>query len=191
MPELSPLAREKLAKIGEATQEERLEWKYVPKGQQLAASYLRGEVNIESELTNYEAGARSYVIKGLQETLLTNIVLPKDEHTKQRNRKAMEGIYILKENKGEVGRIFGELEEGLFKPYEQTKLQAYTQVKSNFEMKIQQTLQQQLGTLSSRVKIDVERQPQFQEELRKALAQLDSQYADALNKRKQEIKSIT
>lgn len=189
MPELSQLAREKLAKIGEPTQEEKLEWKSVPKGQQLAASYLKGEVNIESELASYEDDARSYVIKGLQETLLANIVLPKDELAKQKSRKAMEGIYALKANKGDVGRIFGEIEEGLFKPYEQIRQQVYGQVKSNFEKKLQQT-QQQLRALGVRAKIDVEKQPQFHEELAKALASIESQYENALHERKQEIKNI-
>ena len=35
------IAMEKVAKLGEATEEERLRWKYVPEGEKLAASYLK------------------------------------------------------------------------------------------------------------------------------------------------------
>ncbi len=40
------------------------------------------------------------------------------------------------------------------------------------------------------IKIDVERQPQFQEEWRKLLTQLDSQYLMLLNEYKQELSAI-
>jgi hypothetical protein len=50
-------------------------------------------------------------------------------------------------------------------------------------------MQQQLGTTVG-LNIDIERQPQFQEEWRKLLAQLDSQYISLLNEYKQELSAI-
>ena len=50
-------------------------------------------------------------------------------------------------------------------------------------------MQQQLGTLAG-IKVDVERQPQFQEEWRRALVQLDSQYYQLLNEYKAELSAI-
>ena len=50
-------------------------------------------------------------------------------------------------------------------------------------------VQQQLGSLM-RVRIDIERQPQFQEEWRKVQTQLDSQYLKLLNEYKQELLAI-
>ena len=50
-------------------------------------------------------------------------------------------------------------------------------------------VQQQLGSLM-RVKIDVEKQPQFQEEWRKIQTQLDSQYFKLLDEYKEELSSI-
>jgi hypothetical protein len=35
------IAMEKVEKLSEATDEERLEWKYVPEGEKLAAKYLK------------------------------------------------------------------------------------------------------------------------------------------------------
>ena len=35
------IAMEKIEKLGEPTEEERLKWKYVPQGEELAARYLK------------------------------------------------------------------------------------------------------------------------------------------------------
>ena len=61
---------------------------------------------------------------------------------------------------------------------------------AEFAAKVQQALQQQLG-LAVGVRIDIERQPQFQEEWRRVQAQLDSQYLKLLDEYKQELLAIT
>jgi len=63
-------------------------------------------------------------------------------------------------------------------------------LKADFEAKLKQALQQQGGSYLG-AKIDVERQPQFQEEWRKAQAQLDSQYLALLSEYKQELSAIS
>jgi len=84
-----------------------------------------------------------------------------------------------------IRRIFNHyVEQG-----EQQRKQAYEKLKIEFEAMAQQAVQQQLG-LPTRVKIDVERQPQFQEEWRKIQAQLDSQYLKLLDEYKQELSGI-
>jgi len=72
---------------------------------------------------------------------------------------------------------------------EQQKKQAYESLKAEFEAKMQQAVQQQLGSLMG-VKIDVEKQPQFQEEWRRMQTQLDSQYLKLLDEYKQELSGI-
>jgi hypothetical protein len=47
------IAMEKLAQLGEITEEERLKWKYVPEGAKLAAGYLGGDCNLIPELGKY------------------------------------------------------------------------------------------------------------------------------------------
>ena len=44
------IAMEKVAKLGEATEEERLRWKHVPDGEKLAARYLKQNLNLLSDL---------------------------------------------------------------------------------------------------------------------------------------------
>jgi len=57
------------------------------------------------------------------------------------------------------------------------------------EAKIQQALQQQTG-MPSGIKIDVEKQPQFQEEWRKLQGQMDAPYLTHLVEYKQELANI-
>jgi hypothetical protein len=73
---------------------------------------------------------------------------------------------------------------------EQQRQQAYEALKTEFEAKVQQAMQQQLGLLAG-VKIDVERQPQLQEECRKIQTQLELQYNKLLDEYKQELLAIS
>ena len=55
------IAMEKVEKIGEATNEERLKWKYTPEGEKLAAKYLKRDCNLAVELDKYEKDIAGYV----------------------------------------------------------------------------------------------------------------------------------
>ena len=186
------IAEEKLAQIGEATEEERLKWQYVPEGEKLGGKYIKENVNLVVELEPYEAKARKYIVEGAGDILIRNINLPKDDIAKRNNRRVMDGLKTLKSDKvsvenvySKIRRIFGHYEqEG-----EQQRRQAYQTLKADFEAKVQQALAQQLGTVAG-FKVDVEKQPQFQEEWRRVQAQLDSQYIRLLDEYKQELRAI-
>jgi len=172
------IAMEKVEKLEKATDEERLEWKYVPEGEKLAASYLKEDCNLAVELGRYDEEARRYVVKGAGDILVRNIKLLKDDIAKRNNRRAMEGLKSLKTDKVAVENVYSKLRQ-LFSHYveqgEQQRKQAYETLKTEFEVKAQQAMQQQLG-VNTGIKIDVEKQPQFQEEWRQMQTRLDSQY---------------
>ena len=186
------IALEKVEKLGEATDEERLRWKYVPEGEKLAARYLKQNLNLVAELGKYEEEVLRYIKEGATDILLRNINLPKNDLARKNNKKAMEGLKTLKKDKIGVENIFSKM-RNIFNHYteqgEQQRRQVYTQLKAEFEAKVQQAIQQQLGSMVG-IKIDVERQPQFQEEWNKLLVQLDSQYLLLLNQYKQELSAI-
>ena len=73
---------------------------------------------------------------------------------------------------------------------EPQRRQAYEQLKTEFTAKVQEAVKQQMGTAAANVKIDIENQPQFQEEWRRMQSQLDSQYISLLNEYKQELAAI-
>jgi len=187
------IAMAKAAEIGEASEEERLRWKYVPEGERLAARYLKQDCNLLTELGQYQEAVKQYVVEGAGEVLVRNLNLPQDDLAKKNNSRAMAGLKILKSDKVSVENVFSKIRH-VFNHYveqgEQQRKQAYQSVKAEFEAKLKQAMQQQFGSLAG-VKIDVERQPQFQEEWRKVQAQLDSQYLTLLNEYKQELLTIS
>ncbi len=185
-------AMERVGKIEKASEEELLRWKYVPEGQRLAVKYLKDECNLTVELGKYGDEAKHFIVEGAEEVLLRNINLPANDFARKSNKKAMEAIKALKRDKAGVENVYSKIRR-IFAHYEQEgeqqRRQAYEMLKQDFQAKIQQAIQQQ-GGLPVGAKINVENQPQFQQEWRMVLTQLDSQYQKLLEEYKQEITSI-
>ncbi len=186
------IAMEKTEKLGEVTEEERLKWKYVPEGEKLAAKYLKQGLNLVAELSQYEENAKKHIIEGAGDILIRNINLPTNDFARKNNRKVMDGLKTLKSDKVGVENVYSRIRH-IFDHYieqgEQQRKQAYESLKAEFEARIQQAMTQQLGSFAG-LKIDVERQPQFQEEWHKLQTQLDSQYIKILDEYKQELSAI-
>jgi len=186
------IAMEKVAKLGTPTEEERLKWKHVPAGEQLAIRYLKEDYNLVAELSQYQPNIRKYVVKGAADILIRNIDLPRHEAARKNNKRAMDGLKILKNDKVGVENVYSRIRQ-LFKHYaeqgEQQRRQAYQSLKTELEAKLQQAMQQQMDTLPG-TRIDVEKQPQFQQEWRKIQTQFDSQYLTLLSEYKRELSSI-
>jgi len=187
------IAMEKVEKLGEVTDEERLRWKNVPEGEKLAARYLKQNLNLLSEMGKFDEGAKKYVIEGAQYVLIRNIEMPRNDYLRKKNKRVMDGVKLLKNDKVSVENVFSRMRR-IFDHYveqgEQQRKQAYESLKADVEAKIQQAVQQQTGS-SANMKINVENQPQFQEEWRRMLAQLDMQYTSVLNEYKRELAAIS
>lgn len=187
------IAMEKIEKIGEPTDEERLEWRYLPEGEKLAARYLKNDADLPSEINKYDKKAAKYVTRGISSILIKNINMPKDEAGKKTNKLAMDGIKAIKTDKSHTEAILNQIRH-IFDHYaeqgEQQRKQAYETLKADFQVKLEHALRQQMGGNIAGVRIDVEKQPQFQEEWRKLKVQLDSQYLRLLEEYKQELNSL-
>ncbi|NOQ17642.1 MAG: hypothetical protein GQ507_00170 [Dehalococcoidales bacterium] len=187
------IAIEKVAGLGEATEEERLRWKYVPEGSRLAARYIAEDCNLVLELGKYDEKIKEYIIEGLSDILIRNISLPDSDLVKKRNRRAMDGLKAVKKNQVGLENVYSKIRR-IFDHYqdmgEQQRNQAYLSLKTEFEAQVRQALQQQMGSLAG-MQIDVEKQPQFQTEWRRRLAQLDSEYLKLLGELRQELAAIS
>jgi hypothetical protein len=187
------IAMEKIEKLGEPTEEERLEWKYVPEGEKLAAKYLKQEAELLPELNKYDKKALKYVLKGLNSVLIKNIILPENEAAKRTSKLAIDGIKAIKTDKLRVEAVINQIRH-LFNHYaengEKQRKQAYNALKKDFQTKLEQALRQQMGSNAANFRIDVEMQPQFQEEWRRLKSQLDGQYLQLLDEYKQELEAL-
>ena len=186
------IAREKLEKIGEPTDQERLKWKYGPEGEKLAALYLREDTNLVNEVKKYDDKAKKFVVASMSDILIRNILLPRNEAARKTNKKAMDGLKAIKNDKVAVENVFSKIRHVL-DHYTQEgakqKKQAYESLKAEFEAKIQQAIRQKTG-VNARVNIDVEKQPQFLEEWQRLQAQMEAQYLTLLDEYKKEIAVI-
>ncbi len=183
------IAAEKVEKLGVVTEEERLKWKYTPEGEKLAVKCLKETCNLVVELSHYEEKARKYVTDGAADIMVRNISLPKNDAAKKNTKKAMDALKTLKKDKVAAENVYSAIRR-LFDHYigqgEQQRKQAYESLKADFAARLQQAAKQQLGP-AARVNLDVERQPQFRDEWRKVLTQLDLQYIKLLDEYKHEL----
>ena len=186
------IAREKIARLGEVTEEEKLKWKYLPEGEKLAARYLNKEFNLGAEIDKFDDKAKLLVVGSVMDILLRNIGLPRNESSRKTNKRAMEGIKAIKTDKVAVENVFSKIrhimdhygEQG-----EQQKKEAYESLKNDFEEKLQEAIRQRTG-VNGRMNIDIEKQPQFLEEWQRLQARLEGQYLSLLDEYKQELKAI-
>jgi len=187
------IAMEKIAALGEPTEAERLEWKYLPEGEKLAAHYIRGDVKLQDELVKFDKTGVAYVARGACAVLIKNINLPKDEAAQKVNKVAMEGLKALKTDKARLEAVLNQVRQ-VFTHYttqgEQQRQQAYSVLKDDFQAKVEQALSQQMGGSAANMRIDIEKQPQFQEEWRKVKIQLESQYIKVLTELKQQLTAL-
>jgi hypothetical protein len=185
------IAMDRAKKLGGASPEEVRKRDLVPQGERLAAGYLKGECNLTVELGKYDDEARGYVAEGAIGILMRNIDLPRSDAIKGINRRVMDGIKGLKVDKGGAENVYSKM-RNLFKHYEQEgeqqKREAYETFKREFQARLEQQARQQGIPLPAN--IDVERQPQFQEQWRRALFQLDEQYYRLLEEYKRELEGI-
>lgn len=184
-------AMERAERLGKASPEELLRMESIPKGNALAARYLRdANCDLDAELTKYKgSGARKYVIEGTEEILLSNIALPMNERSREVTQRAMNGISILKQSKKRVEDIVGQMEH-LFSYYEQARQQTYAQLEENFKARMANSMMTSEYQLGGRGKPNVELLPQFQEEWRRVVGQLDAQYEKVLEEQKREISDL-
>ena len=186
------IAREKIEKLGEATEEERLKWQYAPEGEKMAARYLKENCNLVTEINKYPDKAKKLVINGTNDILMRNITLPRNDAARRNNKKAMEGIKTLKNDKVAVENVFSRIRHVLdhyVDQGEQQRKQAYENLKTEFEAKIQEAIKQRTG-VNAQMKIDVERQPQFLEEWQRVQVQMEAQYMTLLDEYKHELAAI-
>ena len=185
-------AMEKVEKMGKATDEELKRLEYVPIGSALAARYLREEkFDLAGELNKYtDENVRKHVVNGMQEALLHNITLPKDDMSKKTTNKAISGLKLTKKSKNQLDALLDRI-SSLITYYEQARQQAFNQFKSAFESKLPElTRAMQQQAQKSGIPIETQVQLQFQEQWRRASSELDGQYQKVLEEHKQQIAAL-
>jgi len=175
------IALEKAEKIGKASKEELRAQECREKGQRLAARYLNeADFDLAGEIARLSPEEKIPVLRGLVEVLVRNLVLPRDEYALKEVRRALSGLEVVFSAFPEVRNLTREIDR-LLSQYLNHREALYQQLKQQFEAQlsdVEKALSDQMGV---KVKVDVEMQPQFQEEWRKLRDQLDPQYQQQLD----------
>ncbi len=187
------IALEKVEKMEAPTEEERLTWKYSPEGEQIAIRYLKEDESLVAALSRFDEAVRKYIKAGAARILIENITLPKNDFIKNMNRKAMEGLRSLKSDKTQLENVFSRIRQ-LFSHYteqgEKQRQLTYQEIKTEYEARIRPEIEKQYGLMPG-TKIDVEKLPQFQQEWRKLVNQMDSQYMTHLKSYKEALSTLS
>ncbi|MTI81848.1 MAG: hypothetical protein FH758_13410 [Firmicutes bacterium] len=162
---------------------------YKPKGNTIAGNFLNNNTDITSELEQTPEDIRSFVLTGIEETLLQNITLPENERAGQISKKALAGLQQIKEDNETLNHIISELEY-LFNYYQQAVEQAKSSVHAKLAHKFQAAMQQMEAQYGSSMQVDLESQPEFQTELRKVTSDLNQRFESSLQQAKTKIKSL-
>ncbi|APV44091.1 hypothetical protein Dform_00736 [Dehalogenimonas formicexedens] len=185
------IAAERLKDIGEITEEDRLRWKFVPAGEKLGQRYMSERLDIEGELATFDDKQLPFVKQGMTQSLLIYLDLPRNETIETRNYKVMEGLMQIKEDKQSAATALGQLQR-VFEHYAQQgeaqRAQAKQTLKNKFEQSLKQALRAQGKAYPDQV--NVEQFPQFEEEWRRTLAQMEQQYVKSLDEIKKHLAQI-
>ena len=157
-------------------------------GMRLAAAFLRDDgIDLQKELADQPPTEQQALRQGMADTLLRNIVLPREEDQLATAEKAMQGLLMAGQNDASLTTIFQDLKTVLHR-FQEHKTQLRSQLEDAFTQQAQQmeaNLAQQTGVS---MKIEPSQHPKFQEEWQRLRTDLDSQYGQVLEQHKNLLK---
>ncbi len=181
------LVLERAARIGKASSEELHLEESRKKGIQLAVEFMEGRLEDPlQEVTKQEQKTQTAVLKGMAETMLRNIFLPRDEIQQSRAERALNGLMGLAGGSGGAASVCSELANilsGYMQHREQLRNQLEEQIKMQYENLMAQQQQMQRGGSQ----VDQNLQLKFQEEWSRVETELNAQYGNAMDQLKQQI----
>ncbi|MEJ2070998.1 MAG: hypothetical protein P8X65_10475 [Syntrophobacterales bacterium] len=184
------LALEKAEQYGRATKEDLLQDKYKEQGRQWAVQYLKEEeIDLEKELAVLSPEAQPLARVAMKEVFLRNITFPKEETIDSRLNKALEGIMVVATNKKAMGRIKQEIDQ-LLQQFLMARNTALQQMKNSFMQTLGNYTRALEAQLKTKVRLDVENLPEFQQEWRKFEGNLLDQFEPVLEDRKQQMLNL-
>ncbi len=155
------------------------------KGMRLGADFMnKKEIDISAEIASEPAESRVEVLKGVSQTLLRNIVLPRNAERQESGKHALNGILVISSGSAQIQSICQELDQ-ILAQYGQHKEQTTQQLNDAIRAQLEQQQVEKGAEPSS--DINPAMHPQYQEELTKMLTSLNNQYSEAMDQRKEMI----
>jgi hypothetical protein len=173
------LALEKAEKYGRASKEELEAGRYQEQGRQMAVQYLKDGGDLEAELARLPREAQTPARLAVKEVLLRNVVLPRNGEPDPRLQQALDGLLLAALNKKAMARQKAEVEQ-LLQNFLQIRNSAHQQLKARYSAGLSNVQRAMEAQMRARVRVEPEQLPQFQEEWRQFLNNLQQQFEPLL-----------
>ena len=179
------MVMERAARMAARAEDVPAEQEVEQRGMRLVAEFLAGKQSGLLALLQQEPSAEQMAMRrGMAKALLRNIVFPRDEALMKSSSTAISGLLDLSGQAGEVGSVCAELQQ-LLEQYSQHKEQTRQQLDDTIRAQLAQQLQEQMGEGGDQPAIDPTMHPQYQKEWEQAKANLNEQYTQAFDQRKE------
>lgn len=178
------LVMERMAKMTANAQPATNDEEIVKEGMRLAADFLGSQSGqILDKLTDAPPQKQQPLFKGAVQTLLRNIVLPRDAILKERSELALTGIMDIAGSLGvsAISQVCSELQQ-ILQQYNQHK----EQVTKQLEDALKNQLAQQYGSRGvDPGQIRASMHPKYHDEMARMQQDLNEQYNQAMEQRKE------
>lgn len=158
------------------------------RGMRAAAALLNGEsTDLLAFLKEQPANEQMAVRSGMVRTLLRNIVLPRDNSISESSLSGLSAIQTLSGNSAEIASICNELKQ-ILEQYSQHREQVKQQLDEAIRAQLKQKLLEQGQSVDDDMSINPAMHPQYQEELSRMSGDLNEQYNQAIDQRRDAIR---
>ena len=158
------------------------------RGMRTAASFLNGEaIDLMSYLKEQAADEQMEVRSGMVRTLLRNIVLPREDTISERSLSSLSAMQTLAGNAAEISAICSELKQ-ILEQYSQHRTQVLQQLDDAIRNQLKQKLLEQGQPIDDDMSLNPAMHPQYQEEVARMSGDLNDQYSEAIEQRKEAIR---
>jgi len=154
-------------------------------GMRLAVSYLSGEApHLLQLLEQQPVEKQSAIRNGMAIALLRNIILPRGQTLSDQTLQSFKGLQELSGNAADIMSICSELQQ-ILQQYAQHQEQVRQQFDESIMNQLKMQLQQQGLQVDETMALSPTMHPHYKEEWARVSADLNSQYNQALEQRKQ------
>ncbi len=168
---------------------------YTYKGKSTAGRYLTdpNSVSLKDEIDALKGDEQTWYKRGIIDTLLANLTLPRYEDDLSRMPLITDGLKSLIKNRGpEVKNLDYLMNQyaDLFKQYLENLDKLENQLRGQWEPRLRQKEAQLKKQTGQDVRLTPEQDPEFAKVLSEELSRIDAQYTEVLSQGKEEIRKM-
>ena len=168
---------------------------YTYKGKSAAGRYLTDpkSVSFKDEIDALKGDEQAWYKRGIIDTLLANLTLPRYEADLSRMPLITDGLKSLIKNRGpEVKNLDYLMNQyaDLFKQYLENLDKLENQLRDQWEPRLRQKEAQLKKQTGQDVRLTPEQDPEFAKVLSEELSRIDAQYTEVLSQGKEEIRKM-